>query len=171
MDKSGSRYKLRELVINDSTLVSLPRKLTELSFTAFCWGVWTLLWIPLISLIAWFFGFSLLSHTVVTVTDFSLQVNIFLIAIIILLLIFNWGIYTAYQNGKETGESSIVYYRSDQTKTNDFFQFDNQDANQLKESQMVRFGFEHAEEIPSFVVMVDGKKIIKKQRKLKSVDK
>ncbi len=138
---------------------------------ALFWGLWALLWLPLLNLLAWLFGVTLLSKTVAKVTDFGPQITLLLLAVVIVLLIFNWVVYTAYRNGKAIGDKTIVYYRSDSTQTNDFFQFDRQDANRLKESQMLRFGFEQAEEIPSFVLMVDGKKVIKKQHKLKPTKK
>ncbi len=171
MDKSGSRYRLRELIIDDRSLVSKSRKLTELSIGTLFWGLWALLWLPLLNLLAWLFGVALLSTTVAEVTDFGPQITLLLLAGVVVLLIFNWVVYAAYRNGKSLSDKTVVYYRADSTQTNDFFQFDRQDANRLKESQMLRFGFEEAEEMPSFVLMVDGKKVIKKQHKPKPTKK
>lgn len=170
MDQSRSRYRLRELIIEDKDAVTFPRKLTEASFSMIFWAIWGALWIPLISLIAWLLGFRLLSNSMWESKDYSFQITIALCAILFLLLIFNWSIYSRFNQRTSPLHPHMAYYHAGITQTNQFFEFDNQDAEQLMESEMIRFGFQETREMPSFVLMVDGKKIIKKHRKFAEND-
>ncbi|PID65357.1 MAG: poly-beta-1,6-N-acetyl-D-glucosamine biosynthesis protein PgaD [Gammaproteobacteria bacterium] len=163
MDQSGSRYRLRELIIEDKAAVTWPRKLTELSVSTFFWAIWVALWIPLISFLAWLFGVRLLSTSIWEAKDYSLQITIVLAAMTALLVVFNWSLYSSFFRHNAPKRPHMVYH-SGTTQTNEFFEFDSQDASQLMESEVIRFGFQQAQETPSFVLMIDGQKVIKKNR-------
>ncbi len=163
MDQSGSRYRLRELIIEDKAAVTWPRKLTEFSVGTFFWVIWATLWIPLISLLAWLFGVRLLSTSMWEAKDYSLQLIIALFAMMALLAVFNWSLYSSFFRHHAPTRPQLVYY-SGTTHTNEFFEFDSEDASQLMESEIIRFGFQETQETPSFVLMIDDQKVIKKNR-------
>ncbi len=50
---------MRDLIINTPSLQSLWQRYASIIFTFLFWGIWFFLWIPIVTVVAWYFGFSL----------------------------------------------------------------------------------------------------------------
>lgn len=107
MDKSGSRYRLRSLIIENSRSVSFPRRFTEFSIASLLWFLWAVLWLPIINAGVWFFGYRLIYYVFPKQSNYNLELFIFLTLIITLLVLFNFSIFQAII--KERKRNSLLF--------------------------------------------------------------
>ncbi len=113
-DKNGQPYP-DCLIINKPNLKNMPLLLGEGVLTILFWGVWFYLWLPIISMVAWWLGFSFFYRHMVELGGFSGFIkflNVFLSGIVLLCgTLILWSFYNLKRYGS--------YHRRNQTMTTD----------------------------------------------------
>ncbi|PIE46678.1 MAG: hypothetical protein CSA42_07250, partial [Gammaproteobacteria bacterium] len=106
MEQSRSRYRLRELIIEEKVSLGLLRKVIEFSVSMFCWCGWIMLW-----------AHHVISYDASEVKDYGLPITVFLFILTILLVLFSLGLYNSFRK-KLPMELFVRYSLSKKTKTN-----------------------------------------------------
>lgn len=78
---------MRDLIINTPSLQNLWQRYASIFFTFLFWGIWFFLWIPIATVIAWYFGINLIYSEMFVLGGFELvaaEFTIFLIIVICL---------------------------------------------------------------------------------------
>ncbi len=142
MEQYRSRYRLRELIIEEKVSLGLLRKVIEFSVSMFCWGGWIMLWIH-----------HVISYDVSEVKDYGLPITVFLFILTILFVLFCFVLSNSFRK-KLPMKLFVQYSLSKKTKTNDFFLIGDCLANELKQAKVICFKFREQQEIPSSVIIV-----------------
>lgn len=152
MGQPRSRYQLRSLIIENSRGVSHPRRLAEFTFASFLWFLWSILWLPVINAIVWFFGYRLVYYAFPKENNFKLELVIFLIAIVILVGLLNFSIFQALRKDKKQRQPYISFKINENTPVERFFSIPSNDEEEMKQATLLRFKFQEGDERPNFVI-------------------
>ena len=152
------------LIINRPDLKTKTLLFGEGLLTVLFWGFWIYLWLPVISLIAWLFGFHILYVHMVELGGFDgliHQLDTFSIGIALLSgsLAF-WSFYNLKRYGKYNRRNKVLWTNTDQMARE--FSISSEDFNDIQQSKTVRFYFSDIHEI-SAVDTDKGKKEIKQE--------
>ena len=137
------------LIINPPDLKSRALIFGEEILTIIFWGFWFYLWLPLISVIAWLFGFSLLYTHMVKLGGFDGfldQIDTFTTGIILVSgSLALWSLYNLKRYGAYNRRNKILV--TDLDKLTEDFSITAQDLNRVQQAKIVSFFFDEHNEI------------------------
>jgi len=87
-------------------LRSFLRSITEMTFTTFVWAIWVYLFLPVINIILWIFGFRFINFAVIEQVGYKELVGLLVKmgwAVLIVFLVFHlWGYYNYRRFGRKS---------------------------------------------------------------------
>lgn len=138
-----------ELIINKPHALNIQNKLTSISFTFVMWVVIFYLWQPLISLIAWSFGFKIFYEHMIILGGFEGFFEMFKIYISTIFILGGGLILWAYSN-KLRFRGKIRRTKTNKVTAIDiagFFQVDENDQSQWKNEKNLTITITEANQI------------------------
>jgi len=145
----GGYMKNNKFIIDTPDLQSLRLRYTSTLLTLIFWVIWFYLWIPIITLVGWWFQVQVFEHTMITMGGFqSFLDELPAFASYILILVLSLALWSAYNyfrfKGLERRKPLSPATRMDILKK---FQIDDKDLDILRQSQIVSVTFDENDDI------------------------
>jgi biofilm PGA synthesis protein PgaD len=142
-DEKGRSYP-ECLIIDKPDLKSMPLLFGEGLLTVLFWGVWFYLWLPIISMLAWWFGFKLFYRHMVELGGFIGLVqflNVFFFGVFFLCgALALWSFYNLKRYGSYNRRTHVL--KTDMNKMAEFFNISIQKLQKTQFSKYVSFSFD-----------------------------
>ncbi len=135
---------MRNLIINTPSLQNLWQRYASVLLTFIFWGVWFFLWIPIATLIAWYFGFTLLYFEMFEMGGFETATQDFIrFLIVVACLGGSLAIWASYNYLRFRGVDRRAAQKPvSQEQIGDFFKIEYSILKKAKHAKLVSVSFD-----------------------------